>query len=114
MLGLAQRGDGPMLKRFRGFAIAAVLLAAAVSAADAASLPQFTGPAGTNPAMNPTILGDLNATINAINSGVTPGSMATFSANRNFLDNGGMSVAQRGTAAATGGTTSGCPLTTYV
>jgi hypothetical protein len=92
-------------------ALAALLLTAG---AQAASLPQFTGPAGTNPAMNPTILGDLNATINAINSGVTPGSMATFSANRNFLDNGGMSVAQRGTAAATGGTTSGCPLTTYV
>lgn len=51
----------------------------------------------------------LNATINSviqsINSGITPQTMATYTAPRNLLDNGGMQVYQRGTGAATCGTT---------
>lgn len=105
-----------MLTLIRGYTIAALaaILLLAAPLADAASLTPFTGPAGTNPIQNPTIQGDANAIIAAVNAGVTPQSMAAFSPLVNYLDNGAMAVAQRGTAAATGGTTSGCPLTTYV
>lgn len=75
--------------------------------AAAASIPLVTGPMDS-----PRI--ELNNTINAINSGLTPQSLASFSAQRNFLDNGAMAIAQRGTGAQTGGTTTGCVLTAYV
>ena len=104
-----------MIKRFHSLIGALALTALFASQALAASLPLFTAPGGTNPAAeNPPGIGTLNQLIQSLNSGVTPQSMATFSAFRNFLDNGAMAVAQRGTSAQTGGTTSGCTLGAYV
>ena len=80
----------------------------------AASVPLLTGPTGSNPAVFPADLPDINATINSVNSLVTPTSMAPFGTFRNYLDNGAMTVAQRGTSAQTGGTTSGCVVSAYV
>jgi hypothetical protein len=101
-----------MLKRFRGLAIAALLTLAAAADAHAANVPFFNGP---NSGINPLNQGDINAAISAVNSAVTPQSMATFSATRNFLDNGAMAVSQRGTGAIVGGVhTSGCTNITYV
>src|SRR6266446_4091799 len=103
----ACEGDGPMLKRFRGYAIAAVLLAAAAFAANAASLPNFGGPAQPNPAMNPTLLGDLNATVGLVNQYANSSTMGSPLNFRNWLDNGAMDVAQRGSAQINCGGTTG-------
>lgn len=99
------------MRKFIAALVAAVL---ATSPVLAASLPIYGGPTQSNPAVNAIVQPDLNNLVTAINSAITPQSMAAFGTFRNFLDNGAMAVAQRGTAAATGGTTSGCPLTTYV
>lgn len=65
-------------------------------------------------ATDPPALGlAINQLIGNINAGITPSSMAPFATFRNVLDNGAMAVQQRGTAAATGGTTSGCAVATY-
>jgi hypothetical protein len=83
--------------------LAGVLAAAiAYSPVYAANIPYLTGivPAGEMQAT-------LNGVIQSINNNITPNSMAAFGNYRNFLDNGQHLVAQRGTAAATGGTTSG-------
>lgn len=59
-----------MLKLIRGYtfaALAAILMLAA-PAADSAQLTPFTGPAGTNPIQNPTILGDANQLVANINT----------------------------------------------
>lgn len=83
----------------------------------AANIPLLTGVTGTNPATFPADLPDINSTISNINSagasGINPNTMASFGNFRNYLDNGGMAVAQRGTAAQTGGTTSGCTVNAY-
>lgn len=58
-------------------AVIAICLLAGVGLAVAGNpVAQFTGPAGTNPAQNPTILGDLNSLISAINT--TIGNYLTF------------------------------------
>jgi len=85
------------------FGIAAALIS---TAAYAASIPLFTGPSGSNPtADQPPGIATLNQLINAINSYITPQSVATFSTPRNLLDNGQMQVQQRGTGTRTCGTT---------
>lgn len=77
---------------------------------EAASVPLLTGPAGSNPANFPADVPDINNTINAINStgatGINPSTMASFLTPRNILDNGAIMIAQRGTSATTGATTS--------
>src|ERR1700676_5464117 len=102
------------MKSLRKLLSAGLAFALATSFAQAASIPLYTGPAGTNPIQFPSDLPDVNGLINNINSSVTPQSMGALSNFRNFLDNGAMQIAQRGTGAQTGGTTSGCALTTYV
>jgi hypothetical protein len=73
----------------------------------AANIPFFTG------AQDPSQLNaSLNQLIQAINSGVTPATMAQFSSPRNLLDNGAMAVQQRGTGTRTCGTTT-IPSTAY-
>jgi hypothetical protein len=57
------------------------------------STPQYSEPS--------QIVGTLNFLINQINSLITPQTMATFNNNRNLLDNGAMSVSQRGTGTQT-------------
>ena len=103
-----------MLKRIGSALLGLVLLAAAFPAL-AASVPQMCGPAGGPPGCTPVVstvgaqaLPDLNGLVNSINSNITPQSMASFASLRNYLDNGAMAVAQRGTSAITGGTTAGC------
>lgn len=101
-----------MFRRIISAAAVVALLSSAVS--QAANIPTFTGPAGTNPtAEMPPGIGTLNQLITAVNAGVTPQSSGAFSNFRNLLDNGAMQVAQRGTATVTGGTTSGLTTTNY-
>lgn len=75
----------------------------------AANVPLLTGPGGSNPANFPADLPDINKTITYINStgssGINPNTMASFATPRNFLDNGAINVAQRGTSAITGNST---------
>ena len=82
----------------------------AATATDAANIPSFTGPSGTNPSNIPANVPDLNSLVNSINSsgptGINPNTMADFGTPRNYLDNGSIDVAQRGTSAITGATTS--------
>lgn len=59
------------------------------------------------------IVGTLNFLINSLNSTITTQSLAPVTNYRNILDNGAMLVQQRGTGAATCGTTSGVPQTAY-
>lgn len=92
----------------------------------AAGVPQFANPSGpsgyvpsgTVPANVPGLIPDLNTLVNNINAsgstGINSNTMAAFSGSRNYLDNGAMTVAQRGTSAQTGGTTSGCTVNAYV
>lgn len=88
------------------------LVATVFVQAHAANVPLLTGPGGTNPAQFPADLPDINNTINAINStgasGINPNTLAMFSNPRNYVDNGGIDIAQRGVAAITGTTTGGC------
>jgi hypothetical protein len=67
-----------------------------------ASIPLLSGPQYSEPSQ---ILATVNFLIQQINTLVTPQTMASWSNPRNILDNGGMQVAQRGTAAQTCGTT---------
>src|ERR1700679_519825 len=89
-----------MLRFFKSFVAAAFLSATVWSSAGAANIPYLTGP------QDPS---QLNATINSLiqqlNSLITPQSMAQFGTFRNLLDNGAMLIQQRGTGAATCGTT---------
>ena len=73
----------------------------------AANIPYQTGP--FDPALDQLYNNQL---IQALNAGVTPGSMAPFSTQRNFLDNGAMQTNQRA-ATATCATTSGVVETSY-
>lgn len=85
------------------------LLLGGFAAAMAANIPlySFVDPSNLTAAMN--------AFIQTLNASVTPQTMATNSAFRNYLDNGAMAIAQRGTGIQTGGTTSGCNASsTYV
>lgn len=96
------------MKKFIGGVAAIVTTAALVSAlAFAANIPYMTGPGGSNPAVFPADIPDINDTIQAINSGITVQSTATYTNFRNVLDNGAFLVAQRGTAATAGGQQSG-------
>ena len=100
------------MKRLLGYTVAGMM--ALAGAAFAASLPQFTGPAGTNPAMNPTLLSDLNTAVNTVNQYANSSTMGSPLNFRNWLDNGAMDVVQRGSAqincGGTGGTGSGATL----
>lgn len=86
-----------MLKRAI-YALTGLVLTAVL--AGAANIALLTGPQDVSQ-MNATI----NGVIQSINSGITPQTMATYTSPRNILDNGGMQVYQRGTTAATCGTT---------
>lgn len=95
----------------------AILLAASVigvgGVVHAASVPLFTGVQGTNPIVGvPATMPDLNTMVTNLNSNAV-GFASTF-VGKNYLDNGSAFVNQRGTAEATGGTTSGCAVTSYV
>lgn len=85
------------MKRFFA-AAAAVLVSAAI--AWGLSIPLITGPQEVSQ-MNATF----NSLINSLNSLVTPQTMASFNNFRNVLDNGNMSIQQRGTGIVTCGTT---------
>jgi hypothetical protein len=92
--------------------LAAGLFFGAVVMGWAANLPFFTVTgSGCNEASQ--LLNCMNQMVNAVNSGVTAQSMAPATNFRNLLDNGAMLVQQRGTGAATAGTTSGCAITSY-
>lgn len=95
--------------RYNRYLLATTALLAASLPAVAASVPLLTGPGGSNPAQFPADLPDINNTINAINStgstGINPNTMAPFAGPRNFLDNGAINIAQRGTSAITGAST---------
>lgn len=101
--------DRHKLGRLSSVLIATTALTAA-QFANAATLPLFTGPSGSNPINFPAVLPDMNSLINSINSGITPVSMAPYSNFRNYLDNGALAVVQRAaaTSAVTGGATGGC------
>lgn len=80
------------------YALTGLLLTGAL--AWGASIPLLSGPQDPSQ-LNATI----NGVIQQINNLVTPQTMATYTTPRNLLDNGGMQVYQRGTGAATCGTT---------
>lgn len=107
-----------LLKSFLSGAVFALGLMAACSMAAgpalAASLPIYTGASGTNPLNQPQNTGDFNNLVNAINTNIpnTSAGYAGYALPRNYLDNGGMQVQQRGTAAQTCGTTT-VPATAY-
>lgn len=105
------------MKLIRKLTAALALLALASGAALAASIPLYTPPSGNNALPTfPENTGDFNNLVNAINGNITPQSMASFSAFRNYIDNGGMFVVQRGaaTSSTAAGGTSGCTALTYV
>ena len=96
------------MKRSRFLGIIGALSLFGSLAASAANIPLVTGP------QDPSQMNSFaNQIINSVNSLVTPNSMATFNNFRNLLDNGAMVIQQRGTGAATAGTTSGCAITSY-
>jgi hypothetical protein len=78
---------------------------AVASVVDAANLPYFTGPTGTNPATLPAAIPDLNALTSEVNTLVTPQTMGAYTNFRNLLDNGSIQIQQRGTAAIAGAST---------
>lgn len=80
----------------------------AFTIAYAANIPLLTGPQDPSQ-LNATI----NALINQINTLITPQTMASFASNRNYIDNGGGDIQQRGTGIQTCGTTSMPPATSY-
>lgn len=98
------------MKKLLGIVGGLALFALAWSYANSATLSLFSGP---NCAEASQLQSCLNQTINAINSGVTPQSMATWGNFRNFLDNGAMTVQQRGTSAQTCGTNTAPTFTAY-
>jgi len=79
-------------------ALSALVLSGTIALA--ANIPLFSGP--IQPA---NMIGALNTLIREINASITPQTMVTYTTPRNILDNGGMQVDQRGTAAKTCGTT---------
>lgn len=93
-----------MLKRFLGYLAGAMLLG---GTAFAASLPLFTGPQDPS-----QVGGNMNAVVQAVNAGA-PGFGSLPAGTRNYLDNGAMFVAQRGTGVATGASTAGCVALSY-
>lgn len=66
------------------------------------------GAASAAYAQNETVTGNLTVTGSILNSGMLP-----WQSPRNMIDNAAMLVQQRGTSAATAGTTSGCAITSY-
>ncbi len=89
----------------RGIMVGAALLFSA--AAQAASIPLFTGP--IDPSQGQA---NLNAVVQAANAGV-PGFAWLAAGTRNYLDNGAMAIGQRGTGVATGASTAGCVALSY-
>jgi hypothetical protein len=89
----------------RKFSALVAAFAMVANTAFAASVPQVT----LGQSSLPGDLPDVNLAITNVNNAVTPQSMATFSAWRNYVDNGEFAVQQRGTAATAGGTT-GAPV----
>ncbi len=87
-------------------ALAAVLVTAVV--AYSANIPLLTGPQDPSQ-LNATI----NTVINQINALINPNTMGQFSSIRNYVDNGSMTIQQRGTGAVTCGTTTIPPATAY-
>lgn len=102
-----------MLKTNRILLATTALIAVSAFPVAAASVPLLTGPSGSNPAQFPADLPDINSTINAINSsgatGINANTLAPPSTPRNFLDNGSINIAQRGTTAIAGN--SSCNIT---
>ena len=96
----------------RRIAVTAILLSLSPLAL-AANVPYLTGPTGSNPANFPADIPDINTTILGINTGITAQSMALTNTFRNYLDNGGLEIQQRGTAATAGGTTAGVTTANY-
>lgn len=88
--------------------LAAVCLALAVPLAHAGSIAAVN----QQQLQIPGIGADLQSLTNSVNANV-PGFSSLY-AGKNYLDNGAMFVAQRGTAEKTGGTTSGCAVLSYV
>ena len=86
--------------------VSALTFGLATNPASAITVPLLTGPAGSNPAAFPADLPDVNATISAINStgatGINPNTTAVFSNFRNYVDNGDIAIAQRGTGSIAG------------
>jgi hypothetical protein len=87
------------MKKWLG-ALTALVFSGAI--AYGANIPLLSGPQYSEPSQ---ILATINYLITQINSLITPQSLATYTVPRNLLDNGGMQVLQRGTAARTCGTT---------
>ena len=101
-----------ILRNFVYGAVFALGLASVGMAVANNPIAQFTAPSGSNPAQNPTILGDLNALINSINSSIgtwltlnnsTPeqGEVA-LSATNAFSANGTVAVAAIGSTGVAG------------
>ena len=103
-----------MLKFNRHILATTALIAATAFSANAANVPLFANPSGpfgyvppgTVPANQPANIGDYNTLINNINSsgatGINPNTTAQYATTRNYLDNGSIAVAQRGTSAIAG------------
>jgi hypothetical protein len=91
------------------FLYAAVGLIASAAIGWSATLGLFSGPMDAG-----NLQYWMNNLVQTINSGITPQTMAPLASDRNFLDNGAMQIAQRGTSATAGASTAGCTQATYV
>jgi hypothetical protein len=98
-----------MRSKIWSFLAASAALALSFSAAQAANVQ----PLNPQQCALPAACGDINRAIASINAGAVGLGSASF-AGVNFLDNGSVFVNQRGTAEATGATTAGCAVTSYV
>ena len=78
--------------------LAALLVAATAVYAAYAPIPLLTSPATNEPSQ---INSTLNGIINSLNSNVNPANFAAPSSPRNMIDNGQMSIIQRGTGTVT-------------
>ena len=61
------------------FALGILAVGVTLVGVHAASVPLMTGPAGSNPVNNPSVLGDLNSLIVTIQTQITPGGTGTVS-----------------------------------
>ena len=89
-------------------AFAAVLVSAGI--AWSANIPLLSGSQYNEPNQ---IVATLNALITSINSSITAGGVGSWQTPRNFVDNGAMTVQQRGTAAVTCAANSAATVTAY-
>ncbi len=95
-------GDENMKKFLKKSVAIALIAGLYTSQVLAASLPSYTLSTATVPGNIP----DMNSLVSSINANVTPATMGNSLNFRNILDNGSFGVAQRGTSAFAGGTTS--------